>query len=168
VRARAPLTVGALARLAVTAAGPGDPHAVFVAADRLVGRTIGHTLFTVTRVHEATQEVERLYSTNPGAYPVGGRKPKRDTAWGRVVLAEGRVFVARTPGEVRQAFGDHDLLERLGIGSILNVPVAAAGCRLGVMNVSHRAGWFTPGDVQRGRVIAALLVPAFLAPGASV
>jgi hypothetical protein len=162
VSLREPLTVGDLADLAAVAGDAADPLVLFAAAERLVRRTIGHRLFTVTRVHEAAREVERVYSTNPDAYPVGGRKQKRDTAWGQTVLAEGRVFLARTPAEVREAFADHELLARLGIGAILNVPIAAAGRRLGVMNVSHEADWFTPGDVERGRVIAALLTPALL------
>lgn len=165
MRARDLLTVRDLARLGAIAAAARDPRVLFAAADLLVERTIGHKLFTVTRVHEAAQEVERVYSTNPGAYPVGGRKQKRDTPWARAVLMEGRVFVARTPEEVRQAFADHELLGRLGIGSIMNVPIAGAGRRLGVMNVSHEADWFTPEDLERGRVIAALLTPAFLVAG---
>jgi GAF domain-containing protein len=163
VAARDPLTVADLARLAVVAAAATDPRIPFAAAERLVRRTIGHRLFTVTRVHEPAREVERVYTTNPAAYPVGGRKQKRDTAWARVVLSEGRVFLAGTPAEVREAFPDHERLASLGIGAILNVPIAAAGRPLGVMNVSHEAGWFTPEDVDRGRVIAALLTPAFLA-----
>jgi GAF domain-containing protein len=160
---RAPLTVHDLAALAAIAADRGDPSALFAAADALVGRTIGHKLFTVMRVHEKAQEVERLYTSNPEAYPVGGRKPKADTPWGRVVLTEGRVFVARTPDEVRRAFADHELIASLGIGSIMNVPISVAGRRLGTMNVSHDAGWFTDEDALKGRVIAALLAPALLA-----
>jgi hypothetical protein len=162
VSARHPLTVRDLAWLAAIAADAAEPHALFGAADRLVKRTIGHKLFTVMRVHEAAQEVERLYSTNAEAYPIGGRKQKRATPWSRVVLTEGRVFVARTPEELREAFADYELIESLGIGSIMNVPIAFAGRRLGIMNVSHEANWFTPEDVENGRVIAALLVPAFL------
>ncbi len=159
---RAPLTVADLARLAALVAEPTEPRVVFAAADRLVASTIGHRLFTVTRVHPATQEVERLYTSDPAAYPVGGRKPKRDTDWGRIVLTEGRVFVAATPEEVRRHFADHARLAGLGIGAILNVPIAAAGRVRGVMNVSHRAAWFTAEDVERGRVIAGLLTPALL------
>jgi GAF domain-containing protein len=159
---RRPLTVQDVAWLASIAAGAG-PQALFAAADQLVQRTIGHKLFTVMRVHEAAQEVERLYSSNVEAYPVGGRKSKRDTPWSRVVLTEGRVFVARTPAEVRDAFTDHELIASLGIGSIMNVPIGLAGRRLGTMNVSHQAGWFTPGDAETGRVVAALLAPAVLA-----
>jgi GAF domain-containing protein len=159
---REPLTVPDLARLAAVAAEREDPHALFAAADALVARTIGHKLFTVMRVHEAGLAVERVYTTNARAYPVGGRKEKRDTPWGRAVLTEGRVFVAPTPEAVRHAFADHELILSLGIGAIMNVPIAFGGRRLGTMNVSHDADWFTPEDAERGRVIAAVLAPAFL------
>jgi GAF domain-containing protein len=61
---------------------------------------------------------------------------------------------------VRQAFSDHELILSLGIGSIMNVPIASAGRRVGVMNVSHGAGWFTAEDAETARAIAALLGPA--------
>ena len=162
--ARAPLGIGDLARLAELAAGTADRPALFAAADALVQRTIGHRLFTIMRLHETDHEVERVYTSNPRAYPVGGRKRKQDTPWSRTVLTEGRVFVARTPAEIREAFPDHALIESLGIGSIMNVPITLAGRRVGTMNVSHDAHWFTAEDADRGRVVAALLAPAFLAP----
>ena len=86
-----------------------------------------------------------------------------EAPWGRVVLTEGRVFVARTPEEIRRAFTDHELIASLGIGSIMNVPIGFAGRRLGTMNVSHQADWFTPEDADTGRVIAAVLAPALFA-----
>jgi GAF domain-containing protein len=95
---------------------------------------------------------------------VGGRKKKKDTHWGRVVLKQGQVFVARNPEQVKQAFADYELIFGLGIGAIMNVPIAFAGRRLGTMNVSHKADWFTAEDEEKGRVIAAILAPAFVAP----
>ena len=124
---------------------------------------IGHRLFTILRVHEAGMEVERIYSSNTAAYPVGGRKKKQGTPWSRIVLDRGDVFVARTPDEVRDAFDDHALIFSLGIGSIMNVPIGYRGRRLGTMNISHEAGWFRDQDAAAGRLIASLLVPALLA-----
>jgi len=160
---RQPLTTRDLAVLAVVAADK-PPHELFAAADALVKRAIGHTLFTVMRTHEALEEVERVYSSDTKAYPVGGRKKKKDTHWGRVVLKQGQVFVARNPEQVKQAFADYELIFSLGIGAIMNVPVAFAGRRFGTMNVSHKADWFMPEDEEKGRVIAAILAPAFVAP----
>jgi hypothetical protein len=136
--------------------------ALYRAVDRLVHAVIGHTLFTIMRVHEATAEVERIYSSNAAAYPVGGRKQKRGTPWSRVVLDRGQVFVARNPEEVREAFADHELIASLGVGAIMNVPLAWRGRRIGTMNVSHQVDWFTDQDAQAGRLIAAFVVPSLL------
>src|SRR3954467_11532174 len=101
------LTTVDLSILADILARPHDAIDLYAAVDRLVQETIGHKLFTMMRVHEATSEVERIYSSNMTAYPVGGRKEKRGTPWSRVVLDRGEVFVARNPEEVREAFADH-------------------------------------------------------------
>ena len=161
-RSRA-LTLADLAALADLSASAHEPRELHAAVDALVQTTIGHLLFTILRVHEAGTEVERVHSSNTAAYPVGGRKTKQGTAWSRVVLDQGEVFVARTPEEVRNTFGDHALIFSLGIGSIMNVPIGYRGRRLGTMNISHEAGWFRDQDAAAGRLIASLLVPALLA-----
>jgi GAF domain-containing protein len=162
--AKRPLTLSDLAALAERFAVEPQPALLYAAIDALVQEVMGHRLFTLMRVHEATDEVERIYSSNAAAYPVGGRKLKRGTPWSRAVLDRGEVFVARNAEEVRDAFADHALIESLGIGSIMNVPIAWAGRRLGTMNVSHEAGWFTADDERTGRVIAPFLVPSLVAP----
>jgi transcriptional regulator with GAF, ATPase, and Fis domain len=160
---RRSLTLADLARLADVSAAAHEPVALYAAVDRLVQEVIGHKLFTLMRVHEASAEVERIYSSNTTAYPVGGRKQKRGTPWSRVVLDRGAVFVARNPDEVREAFADHELIASLGIGAIMNVPLAWNGRRLGTMNVSHEAGWFTEQDAANGRLIASFVTPSLLA-----
>jgi hypothetical protein len=152
-----------LARLAELSARAHEPMELYTAVDRLVQEVIGHKLFTMMRVHEATAEVERIYSSNTIAYPVGGRKEKRGTPWSAVVLDRGEVFVARNPDEVRGAFADHALIFSLGIGSIMNIPLGYGGRRLGTMNISHDAGWFTEQDAAAGRLIAPYVVMSLLA-----
>lgn len=144
------------------AASSADPHAAYAAVDDLAQRTIGHRLFTVMRYLPETVEVERLYSSNPSAYPPGGRKPKQGTPWGDVVLDRGEVFIAADADGVRAAFSDHALLSQLGISSIMNIPIRFRGQVLGTMNLSHEAGHFTSGMVPPGRILAALLVPLLL------
>ncbi|MGE5169345.1 MAG: GAF domain-containing protein [Rudaea sp.] len=158
------MTLEDLARLAGVFADERDADRLYSAADALVRDVIGHRLFTLMRVHESTAEVERVYSSNPVAYPVGGRKRKQGTPWSAAVLDRGEVFVARTPEEVRDAFSDYDLIESLGVGSIMNVPLAYGGRRLGTMNISHVANWFTPEDAAAARLIAPFLVPPLLVP----
>jgi len=160
--AKRPLTLADLASLAERLASEQEPSLLYAAIDTLVQDVIGHRLFTLMRVHEASAEVERIYSSNTEAYPVGGRKQKRGTPWSRVVLDRGEVFVARTSEEVRDAFADYELIFSLGIGSIMNVPLAYRGRRLGTMNISHEAGWFTDEDARAGLLIAPFIVPSLL------
>jgi GAF domain-containing protein len=157
------LTLADLAALADLSASVHEPRALYAAVDALVRIVIGHRLFTILSVHEAGLEVERIYSSNSAAYPVGGRKKKQGTPWSKVVLDQGEVFIASTPEEVRATFDDHALIFSLGIGSIMNVPIGYRGRRLGTMNISHEAGWFRDQDAAAGRLIASLLVPTLLA-----
>jgi hypothetical protein len=157
------LTLADLAVLAQVSASAHEPRALYEAVDALVQAITGHLLFTIMRVHEATMEVERVYSSNIAAYPVGGRKPKRGTRWSKVVLDRGEVFVARTQDEVREAFADYALIFSLGVGSIMNVPIGYRGRRLGTMNISNEAGWFREADATGGLLIAPLLVPELMA-----
>jgi hypothetical protein len=161
--AKRPLTLADLAALADRLATVHKPILLYAAIDALVQEVIGHRLFTLMRVHEASSEVERIYSSNTTAYPVGGRKEKRGTPWSRAVLDRGEVFVARTPDEVRDAFSDYPLIFSLGIGSIMNIPLAYLGRRLGTMNISHEPGWFTEQDETAARLIAPFVVPSLLA-----
>lgn len=159
---RRALTTGDLAALARLSSAQHDPAQLYAAIDLLVQDVIGHRLFTLMRVHEEASEVERIYSSNTTAYPIGGRKEKRGTPWSRVVLDRGEVFVARNADEVREAFADYTLIFSLGIGSIMNIPIAYRGRRLGTMNISHEAGWFSGDDAAAGCLIAPFVVPSLL------
>ncbi len=73
--AKRDLTVQDVADVVALATESADPRQVYRAAERLAAETIGWRLFTVLRYVEPAQAVERLYSSDEAAYPVGGRKP---------------------------------------------------------------------------------------------
>ncbi|HEX3952072.1 MAG TPA: GAF domain-containing protein [Stellaceae bacterium] len=160
---REPLTLADLAALADTSAGAPAADAVFRAVEGVAARVIGFRMLTIMRLHPASAEVERLYSSLPEAYPVSGRKPKQGTAWGAQVLDRGEVFLAATPEAVRESFTDYALLFSLGIGAILNVPIRFRGASLGTLNICHEAGWFRDEDFATGRIIASFLAAPLLA-----
>ena len=161
-RALRSLTVADLESIMALGAADHAPAQFYRAVETLAQEVLGHTLFTVMAFYGDTVEVERVHSSNPDAYPVGGRKQKRGTPWGKVVLDRGEIFIAHTPDEVRDAFADHALIFSLGIGSIMNVPIGYKGRRIGTMNLSHEAGWYRNADHVAARAIGALFVPALL------
>ena len=164
---RQPGTAQDVAELIALIASQPDPGPAFRAIEALAGRTIGHTLFTVMRHRAASAQVERVYSSNEAAYPVGGRKRKEGTQWGAAVLDRGEVFLARNPDEVRAAFPDWELILGLGIGAILNVPIRLAGKCIGTLNLCGPAEQYGKADVPTGHLLAGLLVPLLLLPGAA-
>ncbi|MEJ1978003.1 MAG: hypothetical protein WDN49_19725 [Acetobacteraceae bacterium] len=84
-----------------------DPASAYAAIDALAMRLFDHRLFTVTRSILDTKEVERVYSSNPGVYPVGGRKQKQDTPWGEQVLDRGEILICHGPADIERVFADH-------------------------------------------------------------
>ena len=139
-----------------------QPERTFAALDHALAAVVGHKLFTVLRYHEGTGESERLYTNQPVAYPIGGRKPLNPTPWSQLVLREQRPYHGRTHADIRAVFFDHELIASLGCGSVLNLPVVVDQRVLGTLNVLHEEQWYDAGDVEIGQVFAALAVPAYL------
>lgn len=138
-----------------------DPYS---ALERHLGEIIGHKLFTLMVIDRATEEAARVYSSNPEAYPIKGRKPLGQlTDWGKQVLEEGRPFIGYTAEDIRSVFFDHEIIASLGCASVLNLPVHCEGTVIGTVNLLHEANWYRPEHAPRGAPFAALLVPYFLA-----
>ena len=151
-------SVSDLSGLAKTMAEAEDFDAVFCAVADAASVWIGHRLFTVMAFDARSMQVERVYSSNPEAYPAGGRKLKRDTAWGRRVLEEGRPYIGRNAEDIRSNFSDHELILGLGLESVMNVPVRALGQTIGTMNLLHHADYYDVADLECGYFLAGQLV----------
>lgn len=151
-----------LAAVAAVATMPGQPAALFGALDAAFGAVLGHRLFTLMRYHADSGDSERIYTTHPGEYPVGGRKALNPTPWTEQVLRRQRPYLGRTAADVRAVFFDHALIAALGCGSVLNLPVVWDGRPLGTINLLHEEGWYDEGDTGAGLLFAALAIPAYL------
>jgi hypothetical protein len=135
-------------------------EALFGRIDELAQERFGHRLFTVMRYLPATMEVERVYTTDARAYPLGGRKLKRDTAWSRQVLAAGETYFANDAAGIRAAFDDAEKILGLGLGSVINVPVKVDGKVVGTLNFLREAGGYSLADVPKALALAPHAAPA--------
>lgn len=139
------------------------PQAAFRAVDRAVAEVVGHDLFTVLALCDGGREVERVYSSNPDAYPVGGRKPMGSTPWGDLVITRKQSFLGPDMDAIRWAFFDHELIASLGLGSAINVSVQRGGEILGVLAVLDREGAYTAqGQVDLVRAFTPCLAQALV------
>jgi hypothetical protein len=116
-------------------------------------RLFGWKLFTAMR-YLPSAEVERVHTSDPATYPLGGRKPRRDTAWSRQVLVRGEPYYANDEAGLRSAFEDADKLIGLGLGAVINVPVKDAGRVLGTLNFLREAGGYRADDVRHALELA--------------
>jgi len=156
----AALTAAQLARLEA-AARSGAPHALLAAVDAVARDASGHGLLTAMRFDAAAMTVRRIWSSAPEAYPVGGAKPKRDTAWGRQVLLQRQVFVGEGAAAIRAHFADHDVILGLGLNSIVNVPVVVRGECRGTLNILWAAERVAAAQVALARLLGLLAAPAW-------
>ena len=104
-------------------------------------RRFGWKLFTAMR-YLASGEVERVHTSNPEAYPLAGRKPRRDTPWSRQVLVRGEPYYANDAAGIRFAFEDAEKILGLGLGAVMNVPVKSEDRVLGTLNFLREAGGY--------------------------
>ncbi len=143
-------------------AAPGQPEPTYAALDRAMDGLIGHKLFTLMTYDARAGTVERVYSNQTAAYPVGGKKPYSASTLFDRLLKQGEPAIVRTEAEMRRAFVDHELIASLGAGGSLHLPVVHDGRALGVMNLLHRAGWYDTPHIAVARPFAALLIAPFL------
>lgn len=147
---------------AIAAGAAASPSALFAAIEGVARRRLDASLVTAMRHHQAEAQVERLYSSNIAAYPVGGRKTKRDTAWSRRVLAEHRVMVNSGDDALREAFDDHATIFALGIHSIVNVPLVSEGACVGTLNISRAKAEWIADEVALARALGLAALAAVL------
>lgn len=160
--AAATLTAREIAQLALALARAEQPQATLAGIDRLGAAAIGHCLFSANAFRIESMQVERLYSSNPDAYPVGGRKNKKATAWGQRVLIDRQVFTGEGEADIRAAFDDHALMHSLGVRSIINVPVVWRDACLGVLNFACPSPTLQDRQIASARMFGLIASAAFL------
>ena len=157
----AEITLDDIADIMRLTAGP-DRDAAWAAIDALTVRLYDRRLFTALNHLLATAQVERLYSSNTDAYPVGGRKQKKDTHWGKKTLDEGGLYICHNAADIERTFFDHALIFSLGVGGMVNVPVMLGGRCVASLSISAAGDRFSEADAPQLGLIAGLTLPLIL------
>lgn len=127
--------------------------------DQIATALLERELLTINIFHPQHMELERLYSSNPQAYPAGGRKQKKGTPWGQHVLIEQKLFIGQGSDEIRQSFDDHETIARLGLQSIINIPISDETLCLGTLNILMTHPRIRAEHIEIAEHLAALLRP---------
>ena len=120
---------------------------------------VGYRLFTVLRLHANGIDVERVFSTDTKAYPVGGRKALRRSPWAEMVLDKHLHFIGCGKKDIEWAFEDHELIASLDLQAVLNMPLVQRGRCYGSLNLlTGGDNIYTEEDAQQVKPFAALAV----------
>ncbi|SCB19025.1 GAF domain-containing protein [Cupriavidus alkaliphilus] len=138
----------------------GEPAMAFEAIGAATLQAMGPGLLTINAWHAGPAQIERLWSSNPSAYPVGGRKSKGDSAWRRQLLERGEVFVGEGDAALAAVFDDVQVIRGLGCTAVVNVPLCYQSRVIGTFNyLADRSAW-PVAELAALRVLAALATPA--------
>src|SRR5947209_4246164 len=137
----------------LSAAAAQSPAALFAAIAEIAARRVNAGLVTAMRHDEAASTVERIYSSNEAAYPVGGRKVKQESDWSRHVLVEHRVLVSAGDDAIRRHYNDHAIIFGLALHSCVNVPLVSSGKCIRTLNVLRADKQWSEEDVALVRVL---------------
>lgn len=107
-----------------------------------------------------SMRLQRVYSSDERAYPVGGTKNKEGTHFGETVLLGAQVLSSDGADAIRQNFDDHQRILDLGGMSLLNVPIVADGVCIGVLNAVLREPAVQEPHVELMRALADVLAPS--------
>ncbi|MDQ7808483.1 GAF domain-containing protein [Amycolatopsis sp. A133] len=122
---------------------------------------LGVRLFTVLAWIPERRALRRVHSSHPAEYPVGGEKTVEVAAgWLERCITAQESYFGPDRAAVREIFADHELIESLGCGSIINVPVVAHGRTLGVLNILDAEGAYDDSSVRTAESLAPLAVPS--------
>ncbi len=129
---------------------------LFEGIDSIALALLERELLTINRFYPDKMELERLFSSNPQAYPPGGRKQKEGTRWGQHVLIDQQVFLGEGVEAIRQSFDGHDTITRLGLQSVINIPITSGALCLGTLNILMRHPTILSDRVDVARQLGAL------------
>ncbi|WP_033262053.1 GAF domain-containing protein [Amycolatopsis vancoresmycina] len=122
---------------------------------------LGVRLFTVLAWIPERRALRRVHSSHPAEYPVGGEKTVEVAAgWLERCITAQEPYFGPGKAAVREIFADHELIESLGCGSIINVPVVDGGRTLGVLNILDAEGAYDEASVRKAESLAPLAVAA--------
>lgn len=112
-------------------------------------REPGVILFTALQWIAERSALRRVFTSHPEEYPLGAEKAVEiSPGWLGTVIGEKRPFLAADLAGLKEVFSDVDLIESLGCGAVINLPVLKDGDVVGVLALLDAEGRYTQQSVE--------------------
>ncbi|MCP1410770.1 GAF domain-containing protein [Paenarthrobacter sp. A20] len=101
-----------------------NTDAVFQQTFEAMQQEPGVILFTALQWIPQRSSLKRLFTSHPDEYPVGAEKTVEiSPGWLGTVIEDKKPFLAADLTALRDVFTDSELIQQLGCGAVINVPV---------------------------------------------
>lgn len=121
-----------------------DPNLVFQDIFGHLRRDPGVILFTALRCLPGSSVLRRVFTSHPVHYPLGAEKSVEiSEGWLDTVITQRQPFLAPDSAALAEVFTDVALIQSLGCGAVINVPVTAHGTVVGVLALLDAEGKYT-------------------------
>ena len=138
------------------------PDDLFRRVEEMCEALVGVKLFTCSRFDLVARTAERVYTSDEEAYPRTGLKEIVPNRWTDIVLDRREPFLAASIDELRDVFPDHEKIEALGLGAVINQPVHDRNRFLGTVNLLHVNGHYSEESLPPLRRVCRPAATAFL------
>lgn len=110
----------------------------------------GVILFTALQWIPQRSSLRRLFTSHPAEYPVGGEKTVEiSPGWLGTVIEDKKPFLAADLTALRKVFADSKLIQQLGCGAVINMPVLDQDNNVvGVLALLDEEGKYTQHSVE--------------------
>ncbi|UKA49192.1 GAF domain-containing protein [Arthrobacter sp. FW305-123] len=122
----------------------------FQAAFDALQQEPGVILFTALQWIPQRSSLKRLFTSHPAEYPVGGEKTVEiSPGWLGTVIEKKEPFLAPDLAALREVFADSELIQQLGCGAVINVPILNQQHNVvGVLALLDAEGKYTQQSVE--------------------
>ncbi len=127
-----------------------------------LGKAPGYTLFTLSIPQPAGTFLERIYTSDPAAYPLGQADRVKRSPWFDQLLCRKLPIVANSKEEIAFWLPEFQGFEGTEYGALINYPVVVADAAIGILNLAGRQGHF---PAEAGAMIKPELALAAMAIG---
>lgn len=149
-----------LATLVLAARDPDQPGETFRVFDALVQQRVGR-IFTTMLLVRPDGLGERVFTTDPVAYPMPFRKPFPGSGWTEQVIKDAQPSLSRNMTEYLKVHIGRAVFEALGAGCLLNMPAVYAGRVVGVVNIGAVENAYDESTIAALAPLVAALAPTF-------
>ena len=140
----------------------GQPQILLDAMRDLCEDHYGFRLLTLMKYHPSTGEIQRVYTSMPDHFPLGGRKMMNATGWGKHVLVQGNVWLGNSAKEILETFPDADNILRYAGEACACLPVRWNDQTLAVLSLCDQKGKYSTSKLDEMAKIAQTLVPVVM------